>query len=123
MAHGEISGDAARDRETDSESDTAAARISILPIRNIGMLVRGIDEQMAKRFGHNPYVIAWQIDNEYNFVSYDDEHIGKQFQNWLKAKIRDARRINRRLVMRRTGARRIRTGTRFPFRLRMEILD
>jgi beta-galactosidase len=48
------------------------------------VLVRDIDEQLAKRFGHNPYVIAWQIDNEYNFVSYD-ANTKVQFQQWLKA--------------------------------------
>ncbi len=27
--------------------------------------VREMDEQLSKRFGHNPYVIGWQIGNEY----------------------------------------------------------
>ena len=34
---------------------------------------RTIAEQMARRFGMNPHIIGWQIDNEYNSVSYDDE--------------------------------------------------
>ncbi|MHB1743729.1 MAG: beta-galactosidase [Acidobacteriaceae bacterium] len=59
-------------------------------------LARGIDEQLAKRFGHNPYVIAWQIDNEYNFVSYDD-NTRRQFQEWLKAKYGTLDGINQRL--------------------------
>jgi len=42
-------------------------------------------EQMAKRFGHNPYVIGWQIDNEYAEVSFDPE-TQAQFQQWLKAR-------------------------------------
>ncbi len=61
-------------------------------------LVRGIDEQLAKHFGHNPYVIAWQIDNEYNFPSYD-EGTRKQFQDWLKEKYGTLNALNRRLVM------------------------
>ncbi len=60
------------------------------------VLVRGIDEQLAKRFGHNPYVIAWQIDNEYGNVSYD-ANTQKQFQDWLKAKYGTLDNINRRL--------------------------
>ena len=60
-------------------------------------LVRGIDEQIAKRFGHNPYVIAWQIDNEYNFVSYD-ENTRAQFQGWLKQKYGSLDALNKRLV-------------------------
>ena len=40
---------------------------------------------MAKRFGHNPDVIGWQIDNEYATYSYDPE-TQRQFQQWLKKK-------------------------------------
>jgi beta-galactosidase len=48
-------------------------------------LARKIAEQMAKRFGHNPYVLGWQIDNEYSEESFDpDTHT--QFQQWLKAR-------------------------------------
>jgi len=46
---------------------------------------RKIAEQMAKRFGHNPYVIGWQIDNEYADVSFDPA-TRAQFQQWLKAR-------------------------------------
>ncbi len=38
--------------------------------------------RMAKRFGHNSYVIGWQIDNEYSQSSSDDA-TKKQFQEWL----------------------------------------
>jgi beta-galactosidase len=41
--------------------------------------------EMAKRFGHNPNVIGWQIDNEYAEPSYDD-YTKELFQQWLKAK-------------------------------------
>jgi len=46
-------------------------------------LARKIAEQMAKRFGHNPWVIGWQIDNEYAEDSYDPG-TKAQFQQWLK---------------------------------------
>jgi beta-galactosidase len=48
---------------------------------------RKITEQMAGRYGHNPNVVGWQIDNEYGYalMSYDDETRG-QFRQWLKAK-------------------------------------
>jgi beta-galactosidase len=48
-------------------------------------LTRKIAEQMAKRFGHNPWVIGWQIDNEYADESYDPG-TKAQFQQWLKAR-------------------------------------
>lgn len=60
------------------------------------ILVRQIDEQLAKRFGHNPYVIAWQIDNEYGNVSYGP--IAKaQFDQWLQRKYGTLANLNRRL--------------------------
>ena len=61
-------------------------------------LVRGIDEQLAKRFGHNPYVIAWQIDNEYGNVSYD-ANTRAQFQEWLQQKYGTLDEFNQRLDM------------------------
>jgi beta-galactosidase len=48
-------------------------------------LARTIAEQMAKRFGHNPWVLGWQIDNEYADVSFDPA-TKAQFQQWLKAR-------------------------------------
>ena len=46
-------------------------------------LARKIAEQLAKRFGHNPWVLGWQIDNEYSDLSFDAE-TKAQFQRWLK---------------------------------------
>jgi beta-galactosidase len=46
---------------------------------------RKIAEQMAKRFGHNPWVLGWQIDNEYSDISFDPD-TKAQFQQWLKAR-------------------------------------
>lgn len=48
---------------------------------------RRIATEMARRYGHNPAVIGWQIDNEYGYaqMSYDDD-AKRQFQDWLKAR-------------------------------------
>jgi beta-galactosidase len=48
-------------------------------------LTRKIAEQLAKRFGHNPNVIGWQIDNEYANASFDAD-TKAQFQQWLQAR-------------------------------------
>jgi beta-galactosidase len=48
-------------------------------------LVKKIAGQLAQRFGHNPNVIGWQIDNEYAEVSFDPQ-TKKQFQDWLLAR-------------------------------------
>lgn len=57
--------------------------------------VRGIDEQLAKRFGHNPYVIAWQLGNEIAAPSYD-AGTQKLFQQWLQRKYGTLDVLNRR---------------------------
>jgi beta-galactosidase len=56
---------------------------------------RHIAEQMAIRFGHNPNVVGWQIDNEYGYalMSYDDA-TRLQFQDWLKAKYKTLDNLN-----------------------------
>jgi len=56
---------------------------------------RRIAEQMATRFGHNPNVVGWQIDNEYGYarMSYDDV-TRHQFQDWLKAKYKTLDNLN-----------------------------
>ncbi|HEV3036578.1 MAG TPA: beta-galactosidase [Candidatus Angelobacter sp.] len=58
-------------------------------------LCRRIVEEMAKRFGHDPNVVGWQIDNEYGYalMSYDDE-TKRQFQDWLKAKYKALDALN-----------------------------
>ena len=48
-------------------------------------LARTMAEKMAERFGHDPNVIGWQIDNEYANESYGAA-TDAQFQAWLKAK-------------------------------------
>src|SRR5258708_7068464 len=56
---------------------------------------RKIAGEMAKRFGHNPEVAGWQIDNEYGYalMSYDDA-TQKKFQEWLKSKYRTLEILN-----------------------------
>jgi beta-galactosidase len=51
------------------------------------MFCKRIVEQMVTRFGHDPNVVGWQIDNEYSYalMSYDAD-AKKQFQDWLKNK-------------------------------------
>jgi beta-galactosidase len=56
---------------------------------------RNIAAQMAQRFGHNPYVIGWQIDNEYADQSFDPE-TKRQFQNWLKVRYGTLNNLNAR---------------------------
>ena len=56
---------------------------------------RKIAEQMAKRFGHNPYVLGWQIDNEYSEVSFDPD-TRAQFQQWVKARYKTLDNLNAR---------------------------
>lgn len=44
---------------------------------------RRIVEQLARRFGQDHRVIGWQIDNEFNTVSYS-ENARRAFQRWLR---------------------------------------
>lgn len=44
-----------------------------------------IAEKMAERYGHNPNVVGWQLDNEYAEPSFDPE-AKAQFHAWLKVK-------------------------------------
>ena len=58
-------------------------------------LARAIDTQLGKRFGHDPDVIAWQIDNEYSNASYGPG-TRKQFQDWLQARYKTLDNLNAR---------------------------
>ena len=42
-----------------------------------------IVQHLAERFGHDPNVIGWQIDNEYTDESFDAD-TRRQFQDWLQ---------------------------------------
>ena len=52
-------------------------------------------EKMAERFGHDPNVIAWQIDNEYSEESFGPP-TRAQFQQWLQAKYKTLDNLNAR---------------------------
>lgn len=56
-----------------------------------------IAEQMAKRFGKNPNVPGWQLDNEQGYaqMSYDD-HARKLFQDYLQRKYKTLDALNQR---------------------------
>jgi beta-galactosidase len=53
-----------------------------------------IAEQLARRFGHDPNVIGWQIGNEYTEESFDPD-TRSQFGNWLKRKYKSLDALNR----------------------------
>jgi len=52
-----------------------------------------ISEEMAKRYGHNPNVVGWQLDNELSSTSFDPE-AKAQFHAWLKAKYGTIDKLN-----------------------------
>jgi beta-galactosidase len=56
-------------------------------------LAHGIAEAMAKRYGHNPNVVGWQLDNEYGNESFDPE-TGADWHAWLKEKYGTVDRLN-----------------------------
>jgi beta-galactosidase len=54
---------------------------------------REIVEQLARRFGHNPNIIGWQIGNEYTDESFDSA-TRAQFQQFLKTKYKTLASLN-----------------------------
>ncbi len=58
-------------------------------------LARDIAERMAKRYGHNPDVVGWQIDNELANDSFDPE-AKQQWHAWLKQKYGTIEALNKR---------------------------
>lgn len=52
-----------------------------------------IVDQMARRYGHNPNVIGWQIGNEYTDESFDDATL-IQFQHFLRDKYKTLASLN-----------------------------
>ena len=85
VAYAKISGDVAHRMKRAAALNMAIASNLTGRIAKYRELARKIAEQMAKRFGHNPSVLGWQIDNEYSDVSFDPE-TRTQFQQWLKAR-------------------------------------
>jgi len=62
-------------------------------------LARRMAEQMAIRYGANPNVIGWQVDNEIGVPSYDAE-TKAQFHRWLAAKYGPINDLNARWTTR-----------------------
>ena len=60
---------------------------------------RRLVKAMAKRFGPNPHVIGWQIDNEYNRVCYC-ERCQQLFQQYLQEKFGSLEALNARWTTR-----------------------
>ena len=58
-------------------------------------LAHRIAEKMAERFGHDPNVIGWQIDNEYAGESYGAAD-RTRFQQYLRAKYKTLDNLNTR---------------------------
>ncbi|WP_233581382.1 beta-galactosidase [Acidipila sp. EB88] len=58
-------------------------------------LARDVAARMAERYGNNPDVVGWQIDNELAASSFDDE-AKQQFHAWLKAKYGTIDALNQR---------------------------
>ena len=58
-------------------------------------LAARIATKMAERFGHDPNVIGWQIDNEYAAESYGAED-RTRFQEWLKGRYKTLDNLNTR---------------------------
>ena len=56
-------------------------------------LARGIAAEMAKRYGHNPNVVGWQLDNEYANDSFDPE-ARAEFHEFLKKKYGTIQNLN-----------------------------
>ncbi len=58
-------------------------------------LARDAATRMAERYGHNPHVMGWQIDNELGQASFD-EATKAQFHAWLGRKYGTVDALNRR---------------------------
>ncbi len=56
---------------------------------------RGIAEQMAIHYGHNPHVLGWQIDNEIGVDSFDPA-VRSSFHRWLAARYGSISALNTR---------------------------
>ncbi len=56
-------------------------------------LCRAIVEQLARRFGHNPNVIGWQIGNEYTEDSFDSES-RRLWHEWLQKRYGSLDQLN-----------------------------
>lgn len=56
-------------------------------------LCKAIVKRLAERFGNDPNVIGWQIDNEYTDESFDAQ-ARAQFQSWLQRRFKTLDALN-----------------------------
>ena len=49
--------------------------------------------QLAKRYGDNPHIVAWHVNNEYGGNCYCD-HCAAAFREWLRARYQTLDRLN-----------------------------
>jgi beta-galactosidase len=59
------------------------------------VLAARIAHEMAARYGHNPNVLGWQIDNEIGAPTFDNSAL-RQWHLWLQAKYKTVAELNRR---------------------------
>ena len=57
------------------------------------LLCQQIAAEMARRFGHDPNVIGWQIGNEFTDESFDAE-TRRSFQQWLEQRYKTLDKLN-----------------------------
>ena len=50
--------------------------------KNYRRLAKNLVEQLAKRYGDNPHIVAWHVNNEYGGNCYCEE-CQTEFQQWL----------------------------------------
>ncbi len=82
------------DADGPTARNTAAAASSTTPAREYRKFCAAIADQLARRFGHDPNVIGWQIGNEYTDESFDPA-TRRQFEEWLKRKYGTLDALNR----------------------------
>jgi len=54
--------------------------------------------ELARHYGHNPQLLAWQIDNEFGHPFCFCERCRRQFQDWCRARFGTIQRFNDELV-------------------------
>ncbi|MCS7112357.1 MAG: beta-galactosidase [Nitrososphaerota archaeon] len=59
------------------------------------MYTRRIVERMASHYRDNPYVIGWQIDNEFGIDPCYCDNCVEAFRDWLRGRYRDIEVLNR----------------------------
>ena len=93
VAHCEISRHAGHECRRPMAPAWRAAASSTTPARVTARLCAAIVAQLARRFGHNPNVLGWQIGNEYTDESFDPA-TRAQFQQFLRDKYKTLDNLN-----------------------------